>query len=228
MSLFPIIIITLLLLIKLTYSSTHSIIKLTDNSFDSKVTPNSNKKWFIVFYVDTCSYCEQMLRVLEKDVIPNYDNDNSIGFGSVDCNKNIWLSLRFNITHVPYSILLDESKQYMYEFKAYSTAELINEFIESDKQEKDRIIIPKPYSYVQAIKTIIVELYFSFKETIEELLKSIGIYVNVSHFILIPFLTLMLLLVIKVQKMILNVIQNVLSKTKSTIKNRYDNNKKRK
>jgi hypothetical protein len=116
----------------------------------------------------------------------------------------------------------------MYEFKAYSTAELINEFIESDKQEKDRIIIPKPYSYVQAFKTIIVELYFSFKETVEELLKSIGLNVNVSHFILIPFLVLMLLLVIKVQKMILNVIKNVLSQTKSSMKNRYDNNKKRK
>ena len=228
MSLFPIILITFLVLIKFTYSSTHSIIKLTDNCFDNKVTPTSNKKWFIVCYVDTCSYCEQMLRVLVKEVIPNYDNDNSIAFGSIDCNKNIWLSLRFNITHVPYSVLLDESKQYMYEFKSYSTAELINEFIESDKQEGDRIIIPKPYSYVQAIKTIIVELYFSLKETIEEVLKSIGLNVNVSHFILIPCLVLMVVLVVKVQKIVLNVIKSVLSKTKSTIKNRYDNKKKKK
>ena len=93
-----------------------------------------------------------MLHVVEHEVIPNCDSDNTIEFGVVNCHDNIWLPLRFNITYIPYTVLIDTSKKQMFEFKLYSTFEHISEFIKSEKDDKDLIAVPSKYNYYTRIE----------------------------------------------------------------------------
>ena len=195
-------------------STTHRLIELTDRNFDVKIKRNvNNKKWFIIFYVHSCSYCEQMLNVVEKEIIPNYNNDNTIEFAAVNCHDNIWLPLRFNITYIPYTVLIDVFKQQMFEFKLYSTFEHISGFIDSEKDDKDAIAIPSKYNYYTRIKVLLTQCYYAIKINSEHFLKEHGININISDYILVPCCIVLIICVFKLQSLLLNKVKLLFNKT---------------
>ena len=200
-----------------TMSTTHKLIELNDKNFDTKIKYNVNKKWFIIFYVNSCSYCERMLHVVENEIIPNYNNDNTIEFGVVNCHDNIWLPLRFNITYIPYTVLIDTSKKQMFEFKLYGTFEHINEFIESEKDNKDAIVIPSKFNYYTRIKVLLIQSYYGIKVNIEDLLKQYDINIKINDYILVPCCVVLLICVFKLQSWLINKVKALFNKKISKI-----------
>ena len=52
----------------------------------------------------------------EEQVIKNYEDEDEIEFGSVNLDKqsNVWLGVRFNITKIPFIILIENKRMYKY------------------------------------------------------------------------------------------------------------------
>ena len=81
-----------------------------DNALQNSI--KERKKLFVIFYINHCSYCAHSIKVLKEQVIKNYDDEDEIEFGSVNLDKqsNVWLGVRFNITKIPFIILIENKR----------------------------------------------------------------------------------------------------------------------
>ena len=112
-------------------------ISLTSSNFDSFVQNGKYDRWLIIFYTSTCSFCGQVKNLINK-ILAEKEFNNDIKFGKVDLSSNLKLQIRFNITHIPYVIMV--KNYYMYEMKFLPTQETLTKFLESDnlKEEYER------------------------------------------------------------------------------------------
>lgn len=126
---------------------------LTDHNFDTIIPyyERNNKKWLVIFHIPSCQYCVHSLKILQNDVLPKEEGETN--FASVDCTKNIWTSMRFNITKLPYIVLI-EGKE-MYEFKMLVTEVNIKNFINEEKNVEDGLPLPPPVTTLEMAKKII-------------------------------------------------------------------------
>ena len=87
---------------------------LEGDQLDSKIklASETNFKLFLLFYVNNCEYCNMALKILKTQVIKNFEDEDEISFGSInlDEQKNVWFGLRFNVTRIPYIILIENKK----------------------------------------------------------------------------------------------------------------------
>lgn len=183
------------------------IIKLTDSSFDLRINNNNKKKWFIVFYTNTCAYCETTLHILENEILPHYENDTTIEFGIINCNDNTWLPLRFNITYIPYSILIDISTQQMFEYKYYNTFDFITSFIDYEHINLNASSIPPKYTYITRTKILLIQSYNEIKVAITHILQYYNLNINISDYILVPLFIICIIFVWKIQSLFINKIK---------------------
>ena len=153
-------ILILILKILLSLSNTNTFIELNNDSFNELVKKykcDENKKLLVIFYTKNCYNCNEAIRIITNDILNEYRYDNKIQFAKVDCDlrENIWLNIRFNITRIPYIIII--TGNYFYELKSnYDTFEL-NYFINEQRGLKDLTRIPKDISIIQ--KRIIIMRY---------------------------------------------------------------------
>ena len=145
-----------------------------------------NYKLFLIFHVRNCPYCAHALKVLKEKVIKHYDNDqNNIFFGSIDLNSqsNFWLGYRFNITKIPYIILIENKK--MYHFESQIEESFLVKFINEEKNIEDALDIPEPLTFGRKLKVAVLEL----TEKIQFLLNKFGIKIpwntTMTHIFLI-------------------------------------------
>ena len=112
-------------------------ISLTSSNFDSYVQSGKYDRWLIMFYTSTCSFCYQVKTLINK-ILTEKEFNNNIKFGKIDLSSNLKLQIRFNITHIPYVIMV--KNYYMYEMKFLPTQETLTKFLESDnlKDEYER------------------------------------------------------------------------------------------
>lgn len=174
---------------------------LTEKNFDTEVS-KMNTKWFVVFYVDTCNYCKQTLKTITNDVLPDYEDSKVYKFGKVDCNKEVWLALRFNITQIPYIVLIEDGK--MFEFKEFATKEAVETFIEEEKTIEDIIPMPKPMGFVVIMMKMLTESYYLMKETIQKFLDSKGINIKINDYMMIALGILFFMSVLFIENEIIN------------------------
>ena len=177
------------------------VFNLTEKNFDTEVS-KTNTKWFVVFYADSCNYCKQTLKTITNDVLPDYEDSKIYKFGKVDCNKEVWLALRFNITQIPYIVLIEDGK--MFEFKQFTTKEAVETFLEEEKTIEDMIPMPKPMGFMVIMIKMLTESYYLMKETIQKFLDSKGLNIKINDYIMTALGILFFLSVLFIENEIIN------------------------
>jgi len=150
----------LILILKIILSLSNTFIELNNDSFNELVKKykyDENKKLLVIFYTKNCYNCNEAIRIITNDILNEYKYDTKIQFAKVDCDlrENIWLNIRFNITRIPYIIIITEN--YFYELKSNYDKFELNYFINEQRGLKDLTPIPKDISIIQ--KRIIIMRY---------------------------------------------------------------------
>ena len=150
-------------------SAEKKILILDGDYFDKAIQNaiSSKYKLFLIFHVQKCQYCTHALKVLKSQVIKNYDDDENIFFGSVNLDEqsNVWLGIRFNISRIPYIILIENKK--MYHFESQFEESLVVKFINEEKNVEDGEEIPPAVTFKR-----------KFGIAVEELTETIQGYLN--------------------------------------------------
>ena len=178
------------------------ILELNNESFNKLLEQHKydkNKKLFLVFYTKNCKNCKEAINVI-NDIIDKYKYDKAIDFGKVDCDlrENIWLNLRFNITRIPYIILIVNGNIF-YELNSNYDRFEISHFINDAKNNKDSLKIPND---IDIYKKRIIVLNYTINY-IRQFFKyhfNINISKNFIIFILILLLLTFLYIIIDVLK----------------------------
>ena len=170
------ILILVLCLFKSSISKQHIVILEGDKvDLAIKNSIEYNYKLFIIFHVHNCPYCTHALKVLKDQVIKHYDdNGENMFFGSVDLDNqlNVWLGLRFNITKIPYIILIENKK--MYHFESQFEESLVVKFIDEEKNFEDGEDVPESVTFMKKFKVAVKEL----TERMQEIINKLGIKIT--------------------------------------------------
>ena len=167
--------------------STKQIMSLEGEELDLQIKSSmqSNFKLFLIFYVNNCQYCNMAIKILKNQIIKNYEDEDEINFGTInlDNQKNAWLGLRFNVTRIPYIILIERNKMYLFQ-KNFEEKGVIN-FINEEKNIEDAFDIPEEITFFSKFKAAMNEL----SSKIEKVLEMFGINkkwgIKLSYFVII-------------------------------------------
>ena len=153
---------TLLISLILQINSEKQITQLIGDEIDNQIklssNPNSDSKLFLVFYVKHCIYCSHVLTVLKDQIIKNFEDEEEITFGiiNLDNQNNVWSGLRFNITKIPYIILIEKNRMYYYQNSFDENS--VMKFITGEKNEEDALNIPPAITFFIKFKAVMKEL----------------------------------------------------------------------
>ena len=164
---------------------------LNDLIFDHVIRNGEKYRWFIFFYSKTCGHCRRARKEINK-LFDNLKNINSLRFAQMEAYDNTLTNVRFNITGVPYIILIENNT--MYELDLFPNFENLKNFISTNFTEVKEDLKPLPkkvkFSYVAWV--IFKQSLDSITESFNKLLKrnKINIQFNPYVFILTVFLTI--------------------------------------
>ena len=156
---FYFILIILLSLISLS-QSTKKIMILEGEQLDFQIknASETNSTLFLIFYVNRCLYCSHALKVLKNNIVKNFKEEDKISFGIINLENqtNIWSGIRFNITKIPYIILIQKNKMYYYQNSFEEN--LVMKFITEEKNIEDALDLPPPVNFFGKLKAVMKEL----------------------------------------------------------------------
>ena len=146
------------------------IITLNDNNFNSFVKDGKDNRWLIIFFSESCYYCNRALKILNSILYKNqFKSVNNIKFGKIDISINTKINFRFNISEVPYITLIDNNS--MIELDLYPNEKNLLNFIESNiSQWKNNFNVPKD--------NIFKYYYISIDNSLSNLVKDINNYLK--------------------------------------------------
>lgn len=182
----------LLLFVKILIIFPKNIIELNNESFNNLIEANKynkTKKLLVVFYAKNCKNCDEAINILSNEIIKKHNYDGSTDFGKINCDlrENIWLNLRFNITLIPYIILIEGGNNF-YELNSNYDKFELKHFINDEKDKKYSLEIPDDIDIGK--KRIII-----FKYTVKYIRQFFKTYFNVSvHKNIIIFILILLLI----------------------------------
>lgn len=178
---------------------------LNDYNFDSLVQNGNLNRWLVIFFSETSSFCKQIKSIIDKIIEEKkYKKINNIKFGSMDIDNNLQSLIRFNITGVPYIIIVENNK--MTQFQMFPIEQNIINFIETEIDEfidmKDFI---KQLSLFEFIRDLSIFTLRYYVEKINSFLnkKKINVEFNIITFLLFTtffissFIILFMLCIIK-------------------------------
>ena len=98
------------------------------------------------------------MRVLKEKVVVHYENDNKITFGVVNLDRkdNFWIGLKFNITQIPYIVLIEEKKMYLFN-EQFEEMNVVN-FINEEKNIEDALDIPDDVGLMKKINFYMADI----------------------------------------------------------------------
>lgn len=179
------------------------IFNLTNQSFDVQINNDIRIKWLIVFHVPQCNFCENIIKTIEESIAPEFELQDNVRFGFVDCDINVWLATRFNITMVPYTLMIHNKK--MAELKRTPNKDSIIDFIHHLRTE-DMIPMPKSLTYFAMCLTLLKELFHIIKETIQiQLDKKQITFIKWEHYMTGILLFISFLIILFVESMVINI-----------------------
>ncbi len=167
MKLFPLLCCLLLFNVILSENKTETAIpndeiyELNDSNFDIVLQNGNNYRWFVLFYVSTCGHCRRAKKEI-KSVFDKKEYESNLRFAQIETQTNVMTSIRFNITQIPYIVLMENNT--MIEMTKYPNQNNIVEFIKTNfnSTEEEILKIPtKPAFYYIA--------YVMLKESTESL-----------------------------------------------------------
>jgi hypothetical protein len=169
------------------------------DSFDTALQNSikERKKLFVIFYINHCSYCAHSIKVLKEQVIKNYDDEDEIEFGSVNLDKqsNVWLGVRFNITKIPFIILIENKRMYKFQEQPFEES-IVLKFINDEKNFEDSFDIPESVDWGTKFMIVFNEFTQKIKEIMQSLLDKYKINIqwnNTMTYILLAFILMILL-----------------------------------
>ncbi len=160
-------VICLTLILSVIYVNSAKIHNLTDSDFESLTNRGQSNPWLVMFYVSTCHYCKLGNQMIEKAAKLTEKERETISYGRIECNENIYTCLRFNITKVPTIIIID--KGYFFEESNYLTETSLIKFIKSEKELERGKELPPVFGYLQffmrSLQETMIQLNKFMKET---------------------------------------------------------------
>lgn len=168
------------------------IYELSDASFDLFIKNGRKYKWFVLFYIKTCGHCKRAKEEIRKTV--GHIEQENIRFAQVDTDTNIMTSVRFNVTAIPYIVMIENGT--MYPFNKYPNQKNLLEFINTSFNDVENELVNVPRK---------VKFYYigwvMMKQTIESLRdwvsKKVGYEFKTLHFILLGLAILAVLGIIE-------------------------------
>ena len=108
------------------YFTGSKIHDLNDLFFDYMIRDGKIYRWFILFYSKTCGHCMRAKREIKK-VFEELKSNDSLRFAQIEAYDNTMTNVRFNITGVPYIIIVENNT--MHELDLYPNYENLKKFI---------------------------------------------------------------------------------------------------
>ena len=181
-------------ILSLIFSFTAQISEINHYSFKSYIESNrynENKKLLLIFYKQNSTLCEEAINAIEKYIIQDYNSESEIEFGKInlDLDNNIWLYLQFNITRIPYVILIKGI--YFYELNKKPDKYSIKEFINLSPYNMIKKKIPEE---INTIRKILFVLKFTFRSFRIGFYNIFGISLNKNAIIFIFIIILCLII----------------------------------
>ena len=123
-----------------------------------------NKKLFLVFFAKNCDYCGYSIRILKDRVITHYEDDDNILFGviNLDRQSNYWNGYKFNITQIPFFVLIEGGKMYRY-IDVFEEMKVV-EFINEEKNVEDALDIPEDVGIIKKVNFFMASLIRNLSE----------------------------------------------------------------
>ena len=149
------------------------IIILNDNNFHTFVKDGRDNRWLIIFFSESCYYCNRAIQILNNILYKNqFKSVNNIKFGKIDISINTKINFRFNISEVPYIALIDNNS--MIELNLYPNEKNLLNFIESNLSKwKNKLNIPK--------NNLLKYYYMSFDNSISIFVNNINNFLKSRH-----------------------------------------------
>ena len=149
--------------------SKKNVMNLEGKEVDKQIkkASESNYKLFLVFYLKNIEYCNFVLKTVKTKIINNFEDEDEISFGTINLSNqyNVWLGLRFNVTRIPYIILIEKNKIYKFE-KIFEEKEVMK-FINEEKNIEDAFDIPKEITLFSKLKAALNELSSKIERVLE-------------------------------------------------------------
>ena len=208
---------------KISYSK-KTIKQLENDSLDKELhnAIESKTKLFLIFYIDKCPYCVHSIKVLNEKIINNFEDEDEINFGTVNLDKqdNIWLGMRFNITKIPFIILIENNK--MYKFQKQFEESVVLKFIEDEKDIEDALEIPKDFGLTSKINAVFSEFNERIRAAMQLFLDNHGIKLKWNYAYTNIILLIFLFAFIYIENKILGWTKNICGDKKNE---KSENNK---
>ena len=156
------------------YFTGSKIHDLNDLFFDNIIRDGKIYRWFIIFYSKTCGHCMRAKREIKK-VFEDLKSNDTLRFAQIEAYDNTMTNVRFNITGVPYIIMVENNT--MYELDLYPNYENLKKFIFTNFSEvKDEI---KPFP--KKVKFHYVA-WVIFKQTLDSVTASANRFLMKKNF----------------------------------------------
>ena len=175
------------------YFTGSKIHDLNDLFFDYKIRDGKIYRWFILFYSKTCGHCMRAKREIKK-VFEELKSNDTLRFAQIEAYDNTMTNVRFNITGVPYIIVVENNT--MHELDLYPNYENLKKFIFTNFSEvKDEIKpFPKKVKFHYVAWVIFKQTLDSITASVNNFLKrkNLKIQFNPYVFILTVLLTIII------------------------------------
>ena len=166
---------------------------LNDLIFDHIIRDGQVYRWFIFFYSKTCGHCRRARKEIKK-LFDYFKDDKSLRFAQMEAYDNTLTNVRFNITGVPYIILVENNT--IFELDLFPNFENLKLFITTNFTEVQEDLKPLPkrvkFTYVAWIifKQTLDSITDSFNKFLKR--KNINLQFNPYVFILTVLLAIIL------------------------------------
>ena len=204
----------LFIILFLIFKSTNTkkkIMILEGNAFDEalKNSIEAKSKLFLIFFVNQCPYCEHAINILNDRIIGNYEDEDEINFGIVNLDKssNVWLGVRFNITRIPFIVLIENKK--MYQFQNQFEESIVLKFIEDEKVVEDSMDIPDNFGMMNKINAIIKDITERLKLSMQIIFDKFGIKVKWNITMTYILLFIFFIIIIYLENKLINFIRRI-------------------
>ena len=143
------------------FFSANKIHELNDITFDYIIREGKIYRWFILFYSRSCGHCRRAKKEILK-IFDDYKNISNLRFAEMEAYQNTMTNVRFNITGVPYMILVENST--IYEMDLFPNYDNLKDFIFTNFSEVEEELKPLP----RKVKFAYVA-YLILKQTLDDI-----------------------------------------------------------
>jgi chemotaxis protein histidine kinase CheA len=152
------------------YYSSSKIHELNDITFDYIIRDGKIYRWFIIFYSRSCGHCKRAKKEISK-IFETYNNISNLRFAQIEAYQNTVTNIRFNISGVPYMILVENGS--MYEMDLFPNYENLKDFIFTNFTEVEGDLKPIPRKVKFAYVAWVI-----LKQTLDDVTNNFNIFLS--------------------------------------------------